>query len=98
MPRIMVLAIAAAVAVTSGLLSFGLWMGQQQASRQVAEPELVTGAILSRPTFASPAADVAVAPPAPPEKSPKPARSDNAANSRPTCRNPDALGVSRVLE
>ena len=104
MRRITVLAIAAAVAMAGGLISFGLRpMGQQQASRPatVTEPELVTGAIVPRPPFASPeppAAEVAVAPPASPETSPKPARSDTAANSRPTCRNPDALGVSRIVE
>jgi peptidoglycan/xylan/chitin deacetylase (PgdA/CDA1 family) len=103
MRRTTFLAIAAAVAIAGGLISLGLRMGQQQASRlaTVTEPELVTGAVVPRPTLASPeppAAEVAGAPPASPEKSPKPARSDTAANSRPTCRNPEALGVSRVVE
>ena len=98
------MAIAAAVAMAGGLISFGLGrMGQQQASRPatVTEPEVVTGAIVRRSTFASPeppAAEVAVAPPASPEISLKPAPSNTVANSRPTCRNSDALGVSRVVE
>src|SRR4051794_11121292 len=103
MRRTTLLAIAAAGAIACGLISLGLRMGQQQASRlaTVTEPELVTGAIAPRPTLASPelpAAEVAGAPPASPEKSSKPARSDTAAKSRPTCRNPEALGVSRVVE
>ena len=103
MRRITVLAIAAAVAVAGGLLSFGVGrMGQQQASLPpILEPELVTGGI-DRPvsTFALPQpldTGVVFAPQASPETLPKAARSDTA-NSKPTCRNAAALGVSRVVE
>jgi peptidoglycan/xylan/chitin deacetylase (PgdA/CDA1 family) len=100
MRRITVFAIAAAVALVGGLVGIGFKMGQQQVSPPAAETEteLVTGAIVPRPTLAPPQpldADVAVASPKPESK---PARGDIAANSKLTCRNPGALGTSRVVE
>src|SRR3954463_15666243 len=101
MRKITVLAIAAAAAVVSGLIGICVRMGQQHAPHSVtAEPEVVTGAIVPRPTLTQPTPldpDVTVASPRP-ELSSKPTRGDSAANSKPTCRNPTALGTSRVVE
>jgi hypothetical protein len=71
---------------------------------KVAEPELVTGTIASRPI---PAQAQPQAPSAPPDAFPPPAspaafqmpgRANAAAAPSPACGNPDALGVSRVVE
>ena len=90
MRRMTVLAAAGVVAVAVGVISFTL--GRALTGREpavtavpanVAEPELVTGTIASR---LSPAAF------------PTPGRANAAAAPNPACSNPDALGVSRVVE
>jgi peptidoglycan/xylan/chitin deacetylase (PgdA/CDA1 family) len=101
MRRIEVLAIAAAVAVVGGLVGFGFKIGRQQASQwaTVIEPEITTGAIGPHPALGAlkpPTAEVAVVPPARPEVAPNAPRSESVSKLR--CRNPDALGVSRVVE
>jgi peptidoglycan/xylan/chitin deacetylase (PgdA/CDA1 family) len=98
----MVLAAAGAVVVAVGAISFTF--GRTLTVREpvatampakVAEPELVTGTIVSRPI---PAPAQPVASPASPAASPMPGRVTAAAAPSPVCRNPDALGVSRVIE
>jgi peptidoglycan/xylan/chitin deacetylase (PgdA/CDA1 family) len=88
--------------VVIGLVGIGIKMGQQQASHPASatDPELVTGAIVPRPPLAQETlrdADVAVAPPRS-EVSSKATRGDTAAKSKVTCKNPAALGTSRVVE
>ena len=111
MRRMTVLAAAGAIAVAVGVVSFTL--GQALTVRgpvatvmpaKIAEPELVTGTIASRPI---PAQAQPQAPSAPPDAFPPPAspaafqmpgRTNAAAAPSPACGNPDALGVSRVVE
>ncbi len=102
MRKIMVFAIAAAVTVVGGLVSIGFRMGQQQASQTatITEPELLTGTVVPRPALAELKpldADVGVAS-RKTELTSQPSRRDTVANSKPTCRNPNALGTSRVVE
>jgi peptidoglycan/xylan/chitin deacetylase (PgdA/CDA1 family) len=70
---------------------------------KVAEPELVTGTIASRwiPVQAQPQPPTAPAvalPHASPTASPTPDRAEATSLPRPTCGNPNALGVSRIVE
>ena len=102
MRRMMVLAAAGAVVVAVGAISFtfgrALTVREPVATAmpaKVAEPELVTGTIVSRPI---PAPAQPVASPASPAASPTLGRVNAAAAPSPVCRNPDALGVSRVVE
>jgi peptidoglycan/xylan/chitin deacetylase (PgdA/CDA1 family) len=100
------LATAGAVAVAVGVISFTL--GRALTVREpiatampakVTEPGLVTGTIASRPIPAQPSTPpVAFPPPASPAAFPTPDRTNAAAAPSPTCTNPDALGVSRVVE
>jgi peptidoglycan/xylan/chitin deacetylase (PgdA/CDA1 family) len=105
------LAAAGGVAVAVGVISFTL--GRALTVREsaappmltkVAEPELVTGTIASRaiPVQAQPQAPsappVAFPPLASPAAFPTPNRANAAAAPNSLCRNPDALGVSRVVE
>src|SRR5471032_857141 len=97
MRRMTVLAAAGAVAVAVGVISFtlgrALTVQEPVATAMpatVAGPELVTGTIASRPI---PAPAQPQAPSAPLVAFPPPAAAPSSA-----CRNPDALGVSRVVE
>ena len=95
-----------AVAVVVGAISFTL--GRAFTVREpvaiagpakVAEPELVTGTIASRPIPAQPSAPPVTFPPsASPAAFPTPGLANAAAAPSPACTNPDALGVSRVVE
>ena len=111
MRRMTVLAAAGAIAVAVGVVSFTL--GRALTVRgpvatampaKIAEPELVTGTIASRPIPAQAQPQAPSAPPDafPPPASPAafqmPARANAAAAPSPACGNPDALGVSRVVE
>ena len=111
MRRITVLAVAGAVTVGIGVISFAL--GRALTVREpaapvmltkVAPPVLVTGTIASRaiPVQAQPQAPsappVALPPLASPAAFPTPDRTKAAARPSPLCSNPDALGVSRVVE
>src|SRR5215213_10282534 len=105
MRRITVLASAAAVvAVTGGLIGFGLFgTGTAQKSApvaaKIAEAELVTGTVAPRREAAPPQAlapEAAFSLPARPE--PQPSRTNVSANPKPACKNPNALGVSRTVE
>jgi peptidoglycan/xylan/chitin deacetylase (PgdA/CDA1 family) len=105
MRRITVLASAAAVvAVTGGLIGFGLFgTGTAQKSAhvaaKVAEAELVTGTVAPRREAAPPQAlapEAAFSLPVRPE--PQPSRTNASASSKPACGNPNALGVSRTVE
>lgn len=106
MRRTRVLATAVAVAVAVGVISFklGRTLSVQEPVAtgmpvKIAEPELVTGTIASRPL---PVQAQPQAPSTPPVASPAafsaPDRANVAAASSPACRNPDALGISRVVE
>jgi peptidoglycan/xylan/chitin deacetylase (PgdA/CDA1 family) len=112
MRRITVLAAAGAATVAVGAISFTV--GRVLTVREpatpamltkVAEPVLVTGTIASRaiPVQTQPQAQAPSAPPvafsplASPATFPTPDRTNAAAPSR-FCSNPDALGVSRVVE
>src|SRR5215203_5163327 len=105
MRRITVLASAAAVvAVTGGLIGFGLFgTGTAQKSApvaaKIAEAELVTGTVAPRREAAPPQAlapEAAFSLPVRPE--PQPSRTNASASSKPACGNPNALGVSRTVE
>jgi peptidoglycan/xylan/chitin deacetylase (PgdA/CDA1 family) len=111
MRRITVLAAAGAATVAVGVISFTL--GRALTVREpatpamltkVAEPVLVIGTIASRaiPVQAQPQAPtappVAFPPLASPAAFPTPDRTNAAAAPSPPCSNPDALGVSRVVE
>ena len=113
MRRITVLAAAVAVTVAVGVISFTLGRALTVRGpatpamlTKVAEPELVTGTIASRaiPVQVQPQAQAPSAPPvafpplASPATFPTPERTNAAATPSPLCRNPDALGVSRVVE
>jgi peptidoglycan/xylan/chitin deacetylase (PgdA/CDA1 family) len=106
MRKMTVLATAGAVAVTVGVISFtfGRTLSVQEPVAtgtpvKIAEPELVTGTIASRPL---PVQAQPQAPSTPPVVSPAafsaPDRTNVAAASSPACGNPDALGISRVVE
>ena len=104
MRRTIVLASVAAVAVAGGLISFNL-VGTGTAQKQAALPEkameseLVTGAITARRETAPPQAlapEAAFSLPVSPET--QPGRTNASANSKPTCKNPNALGISRTVE
>jgi peptidoglycan/xylan/chitin deacetylase (PgdA/CDA1 family) len=95
-----------AVAVVVGTISFTL--GRAFTVREpvaiagpakVAKPELVTGTIASRPIPAQPSAPPVTFPPsASPAAFPTLGLANAAAAPSPACTNPDALGVSRVVE
>jgi hypothetical protein len=100
------LAAAGAVVVTCGLIgfSFGRMGTPQQRAALPAKvaPELVTGTVAPRSATASalpqaPLEVVAITPPTP-QTFPKPVLTNAAANTKPTCHNPGALGVARVVE
>jgi peptidoglycan/xylan/chitin deacetylase (PgdA/CDA1 family) len=106
MRRMRVLATAGTVAVVVGVISFtlGRTLSVQEPVAtgmpvKIAEPELVTGTIPSRPL---PVQAQPEAPSTPPVVSPAafsaPDRANVAAASSPACGNPDALGISRVVE
>ena len=106
MRKMTVLATAGAVAVAVGVISFtlGRTLSVQEPVAtgtpvKIAEPELVTGTIASRPL---PVQAQPQAPSTPPVVSPAafsaPDRANVAAASSPACGNPDALGISRVVE
>ena len=106
MRRTRVLATAVAVAVAVGVISFklGRTLSVQEPVAtgmpvKIAEPELVTGTIASRPL---PVQAQPEAPSTPPVASPAafsaPDRANVAAAPSLACGNPDALGVSRVVE
>src|SRR5438270_2262523 len=111
MRRMTVLAAAGAVAVAVGVISFvvgrSLWFPAPVAAAlpaKATEPELVTGAVSARalpapqPQMTAVPA-VASAPPTNPAALPTPGRKNAAAVAAvPSCRNPDALGVARVVE
>jgi len=99
-----ILASISAVAVAVGITSF--MVGREFRLHQP-EPELVTGSIAARPTLQP----QMQAPPLPPEAFlaapatnaspgalPTPARANIAASASSTCENPNALGVSRIVE
>ena len=113
MRRMTVLAAAGAVAVAIGVISFTL--GRALTVREpvatampvkIAEPELVTGTIASRPipVQAQPQAQAHRRHQSHFRRSRAPLhfqtpdRTNAAAAPSPACRNPDALGVSRVVE
>ena len=111
MRRITVLAVASAVTLAVGAISFTV--GRTSAVRQPAatavsakfvEPELATGAIASPqiPERAQPqiqtAAPVAIPAPSSPSAFPNAGRANAASAPSPACANADALGVSRVVE
>ncbi len=112
MRRMTVLAAAGAVAMAVGVISFvvgrGLWFQAPVASAapaKAAQPELVTGTVSARaipapgaqPQMpASPA--IASAPSTNLAALAAPSRKNAALAPAPTCRNPGALGVSRVVE
>src|SRR5215203_2406901 len=85
MRRITVLASAAAVvAVTGGLIGFGLFgTGTVAPRREAAPPQAL-------------APEAAFSLPVRPE--PQPSRTNASASSKPACGNPNALGVSRTVE
>ena len=105
MRRITVLSVAAAVtvavAITSFMLSRTLAVREPIAivtSAKVAEPPLITGTLSSRQV---PMQVQVPSPSAPPVASLASAAAfpiSSAASPRPVCGNPDALGVSRVVE
>jgi peptidoglycan/xylan/chitin deacetylase (PgdA/CDA1 family) len=99
-----VLATAGAVAVAVGVISFTL--GRTLSVREpvatampakVAEPELMTGTIASRPIPVQ-SQTLSVPPVASPAAFSAPDRANATAASSPACGNPDALGVSRIVE
>jgi len=110
MRRMTVLAAAGAMAVAVGAISFTL--GRALTVRgpvattmpaKLAESELVTGTIASRPippaqTQAPSTPPVAFSPPTSPVAFPTPGRADVVATPSLACGNADALGVSRVVE
>jgi peptidoglycan/xylan/chitin deacetylase (PgdA/CDA1 family) len=99
---------AIAVAVVVGVISFTLGRAftvrEPAASAmpaKIAEPELVTGTIASRPIPAQAqpqAPSVAFPPPARPAAFPTLDPPNVATAPSPACGNPDALGVSRLVE
>ena len=104
MRRMTVLAAAGAIAVAVGAISFTL--GRALTVRgpvattmpaKLAESELVTGTIASRPIPVQ-SQTLSVPPVASPAAFSAPDRANATAASSPACGNPDALGVSRVVE
>lgn len=95
-------AVVVAVAVISFMLSRVLTVRDTETSAQAAESALITGTLSSRQiavqlealTPSASAPPVVSAPRATAPESPI----LNATSPRPACRNPDALGVSRVVE
>ena len=105
MRRMTFLAAAGAVAVAVGIISFTL--GRTTAQKPVAtviptkvvEPELVTGTIVSGPIPAqSSAQSIAFPVPMRPAALPASGGVNAVAATGAACTNPDALGVSRVVE
>ena len=107
MHRMTVLAAAGAVAVAVGVISFTL--GRAMTAREpaaatiapkVADAELVTGTIASTPIFvqAQSTRPIALAPTPSPAAFPATSPTDAIPAPSPPCKNPDALGVSRVVE
>jgi peptidoglycan/xylan/chitin deacetylase (PgdA/CDA1 family) len=104
------LAAASVVAVAVGLVSFLARPYSVQESvaltmpAKVAEPEPVTSTIASRAISASTLPEAPLTPPivfpqpASPAASRNPGRTDAAVTPNPTCKNLDALGVSRTVE
>jgi peptidoglycan-N-acetylglucosamine deacetylase len=109
MRRISVLAAAGAVVLTVGLVGYGAGRAlrsqgpaAETTRTQAAEPDMVTGSIASRP-ITSPAdpkpSTTAVPSVAPAARSRPPSPTSSAEPHLATCAgNPDALGVSRVVE
>ena len=106
MRRMIILAAAGAVAVAVGVISSTLVFTTREpvatvTSAKVTEPELVTGTIAPRPIPEQPLqqAPLAAALSAPANSAAFPASDRNVTTARsPACENPDALGVSRVVE
>jgi peptidoglycan/xylan/chitin deacetylase (PgdA/CDA1 family) len=103
MRRIVILAAAGVGAAALGFLGFMFMRGGGEplvgAKAKPAEPELVTGAVTARPTpgpSAQPRTPSAPPAAAAPPAVPPPSRKTAAAPA--PCRNPDPLGVSRVVE
>ena len=107
MHRMTVLAAAGAVAVVVGVISFTL--GRAMTAREpvaatiapkVADAELVTGTIASTPIFvqAQSTRPIALPPTPSPAAFPATGSTDAIPAPSPPCKNPDALGVSRVVE
>jgi len=100
MRKMTVLAAAGAVAAAVGVIGFTALTAREPIGTampaKIAEPELVTGTIASRPspapTLSQAQSSVSAA------AFPTPSRTNAAATPKPACRNPDALGVSRVVE
>ena len=104
------MAAASVVAVAVGLVSFLArpYSVQEPVAitmpAKVAEPEPVTGTIASRAISASTLPEAPLTPPivfpqpASPAASRNPGRTNAAVTPNPTCKNPDALGVARVVE
>ena len=107
MRRITVLATAGAATLAVGMISFALGRAipvrEPVASTKIAEPQLVTGTISSRPITAQ-VQSQASSPPSvafPPVASTAASLMLDAANSAPTrqaCGNAGPLGVARVVE
>jgi peptidoglycan/xylan/chitin deacetylase (PgdA/CDA1 family) len=110
MRRMTILAAAGAIAVAVGAISFTLSRAltvrgpvATTMPAKLAEPELVTGTIASRPippaqTQAPSTSPVTFSPPTSPVAFPTPGRADVVATPSLACGNADALGVSRVVE
>lgn len=111
MHRMAVLSAAGVVAAAVGVVSynFGRSSSVQEPAlaalpAKVAEPELVTGTNPSPPIFASElpraVSTSTVSFPAPANSAPvmKPSHTNVAVTTNPICRNPHALGVTRVVE
>lgn len=106
MRRMIILAAAGAVAVAVGVISSTLVFTARKpvatvTPAKVTEPELVTGTIAPRPIPEQPLqqAPLAAALSAPANSAAFPAPDRNVTTAQsPACENPDALGVSRVVE
>jgi peptidoglycan/xylan/chitin deacetylase (PgdA/CDA1 family) len=106
MHRMAFLATAGAIAVAMVVGAISFTLGRTLSVREpvaatmpvkIAEPELVTGTIASRPIPVQPQT-LSVPPVASPAAFSAPDRVNATAASSPPCGNPDALGVSRVVE
>jgi len=94
-------AVAVAVAVISFTLSRVLTVRQTETSARAAESELITGTLSSRQTALQLEPLTASAPTPPVVSAPRATVPESPilnSTSRPPCGNPDALGVSRVVE
>jgi peptidoglycan/xylan/chitin deacetylase (PgdA/CDA1 family) len=108
MRKMKVLAAAGAVAAATGVISFTALTAWEPIGiatpAKIAEPELVTGTIASRPSPAPSRSQAQSSPPVafPPLVSaaafPTLGRTNAVATPNSACRNLDALGVSRVVE